>query len=131
MRPIEIRRVEPYSFVKPVKRPPHQQVWMRARGSVDADQVLHQCLLAYASDMGILSTSTLPHGKSFLSGLMTASLDHAMWFHRPIDVTEWHLFVQDSPAAAGSRGFNRGTMFTQAGELVASVAQEGLMRELT
>ena len=130
MRPIEIRRVEPYSFVKPVKRPPHQQVWMRARGSVDADQVLHQSLLAYASDMGILSTSTLPHGKSFLSGLMTASLDHAMWFHRPIDVTEWHLFVQDSPAAAGSRGFNRGMMFTQAGELVASVAQEGLMREL-
>jgi acyl-CoA thioesterase-2 len=130
MRPIEIRRVEPYSFVNPVKRPPFQHVWFRARGPVGDDPVLHQCLLAYASDMGILSTSTLPHGKSFMKGLMTASLDHAMWFHRPINMEEWILFAQDSPAAAGARGFNRGTLFTQAGELIASVAQEGLMREL-
>ncbi len=130
LRPIEIRRVEPYSFLKPVKRPPHQRVWMRARGRVGADQVLHQCLLAYASDMGILSTATLPHGKSFLSGLMTASLDHAMWFHQPVDITQWLLFVQDSPAAAGARGFNRGMIFSQTGQLIASVAQEGLMREL-
>jgi acyl-CoA thioesterase-2 len=130
MRPVEIRRVEPYSFIKPVKRPPTQHVWMRTKGEVGDDPVLHHCILAYASDMGILSTSTLPHGKSFLSGLMTASLDHAMWFHRPVKADEWILFAQDSPAAAGSRGFNRGSMFTQNGDLVASVAQEGLMREL-
>jgi len=80
--------------------------------------------------MGILSTATLPHGKSFLSGLMTASLDHAMWFHQPVDITQWLLFVQDSPAAAGARGFNRGMIFSQSGQLIASVAQEGLMREL-
>jgi acyl-CoA thioesterase-2 len=80
--------------------------------------------------MGILSTSTLPHGKSFLTGLMTASLDHAMWFHRPFRFDEWILFAQDSPAAAGARGFNRGAMFTEQGDLIASVAQEGLIREI-
>lgn len=130
MRPVEIRRVEPYSFIKPVKRPPLQHVWLRTKGEVGDDPMLHQCILAYASDMGILSTSTLPHGKSFLNGLMTASLDHAMWFHQEVKADEWILFAQDSPAAAGSRGFNRGSMFTQDGKLIASVAQEGLMREL-
>lgn len=127
-RPIEMRRVESHSFVKPEKRPPFQHAWLRARDRLPDDPALHQCILAYASDMGILSTCTLPHGRSFMSGLMTASLDHAMWFHRPFRVDEWILFAQDSPASGGSRGFNRGMMFTQDGTLVASVAQEGLIR---
>lgn len=127
-RPIEMRRLEPFNMVNPQKRPPYQHVWLRARTSLPADPALHQCILAYASDMGILSTCTLPHGMSFLSGLMTASLDHAMWFHRPFRVDDWILFAQDSPVSGGSRGFNRGMMFTRDGTLIASVAQEGLIR---
>ncbi|MCB1644407.1 MAG: acyl-CoA thioesterase II [Pseudomonadales bacterium] len=130
-RPIEMRRAEPFSFANPVKRPPFQHVWFRTRGSLaGVDQKIQQAILAYASDMGILSTGTLPHGKSFLNGLMTASLDHAMWFHAPVNCEEWLLFAQESPAAAGSRGFNRGYMYNQRGELIASVSQEGLMREV-
>lgn len=127
-RPIEMKRVEPIDFARPEKRPPHQHTWLRARSALPDDAALHQCVMAYASDMGILSTCMLPHGKSFMSGMMTASLDHAMWFHRPFRADEWILFAQDSPASAGSRGFNRGTMFTMDGTLVASVAQEGLIR---
>lgn len=130
-RPIEMRRVEQHSFLKPEKRPPYQHVWLRTRDAVPEDHHLHQCILAYASDMGILSTCTLPHGKSFMTGLMTASLDHAMWFHRPFRIDEWILFAQDSPAAGGSRGFNRGLMFARDGTLIASVAQEGLIRDVS
>ena len=128
--PIELKRVEPIDFLNPVKRAPKQHTWFRARHPLGDDIAMHQCMLAYASDMGILSTCTLPHGKSFLTGLMTASLDHAMWFHRPFRFDEWILFEQDSPAAGGARGFNRGSMFTEAGLLIASVAQEGLIREI-
>ena len=127
-RPIEMRRVEPFNMANPEKRPPYQHAWLRASTRLPDDPALHQCILAYASDMGILSTCTLPHGMSFMSGLMTASLDHAMWFHRPFRVDEWVLFAQDSPVASGSRGFNRGMMFTRDGTLIASVAQEGLIR---
>jgi acyl-CoA thioesterase-2 len=127
-RPIEMRRVEPFNFADPQKRPPYQHAWLRASSKLPDDPALHQCILAYASDMGILSTCTLPHGMSFMSGLMTASLDHAMWFHRPFRVDDWILFAQDSPVSGGSRGFNRGTMFTRDGTLIASVAQEGLIR---
>ncbi|MCB1691889.1 MAG: acyl-CoA thioesterase II [Pseudomonadales bacterium] len=127
-RPIEMRRVEQHSFAKPSKRPPYQHAWLRTRDRLPDEPSLHQCILAYASDMGILSTCTLPHGRSFMTGLMTASLDHAMWFHRPFRVDEWILFAQDSPTSGGSRGFNRGMMFTQDGTLIASVAQEGLIR---
>ncbi len=127
-RPIEMKRIEPMDFMNPKKAEPVQHVWLRARDKLDDDVAMHQCMLAYASDMGILSTCTLPHGMSFMTGLMTASLDHAMWFHRKFRVDEWILFAQDSPAAGGSRGFNRGTMFTQDGTLIASVAQEGLIR---
>ncbi|MEX2327744.1 MAG: acyl-CoA thioesterase II, partial [Pseudomonadales bacterium] len=129
-RPIEMRRVEPLSFVNPEKRPPFQHAWLRARRPLPDDDSLHKCVLAYASDMGILSTCILPHGKSFMSGLMTASLDHAMWFHRPFRVDEWILFAQDSPVSGGSRGFNRGLMFKADGTLIASVAQEGLIRQI-
>ena len=127
-RPIEMKRVEPIDYSNPQKRPPWQHTWLRARARLPDDPAMHQCVLAYASDMGILSTCTLPHGMSFMSGLMTASLDHAMWFHRAFRADEWILFAQDSPAASGSRGFNRGAMFTMDGTLVASVAQEGLIR---
>ena len=128
-RPIEMKQVEDFDFMNPVKRPAFQNVWIRARDSLSDDMAMHQCLLAYASDMGILSTCMLPHGKNFMSGMITASLDHAMWFHRSFRFDEWILFSQDSPTAGGSRGFNRGSMFTQEGQLIASVAQEGLIRE--
>lgn len=129
-RPIDMRRVEPYNYAKPEKRAPLQHTWLKAAEPLADDIYVHQCVLAYASDMGILSTCMLPHGKSFMSGMMTASLDHAMWFHRPFRADEWILFVQDSPTSGGARGFNRGSMFTRDGILIASVAQEGLIRQL-
>jgi len=130
-RPIEMKRVEPHDYMNPVKSPPFANVWIRAREGLSNDMAMHQCLLAYASDMGILGTCLLPHGKSFMTGMMTASLDHAMWFHNEFRFDEWILFCQDSPAAAGSRGFNRGTMYSQDGKLIASVAQEGLIRDIS
>ena len=129
-RPIELKRVEPIDYANPKKMSPKQHTWFRARYPLGDDPALHQCLLAYASDMGILSTCALPHGRSFLTGLMTASLDHAMWFHRPFSFDEWILFEQDSPTSGGARGFNRGTMYTEKGVLIASVAQEGLIRDV-
>ena len=127
-RPIEMRRVEPYNILAPQKRPPYQHVWFRTRAPLPDSPALHQCILAYASDMGILLTCSMPHGMSFINGLMTASLDHAMWFHDVFRADEWILFAQDSPVSGGSRGFNRGMMFKQDGTLIASVAQEGLIR---
>jgi acyl-CoA thioesterase-2 len=106
-----------------------KQMWLRARGPVGDDQALQQCLLAYASDMGILDTATKPHGVNwFTGGVQMASLDHAMWFHEPFNISEWLLYTMDSPSASGARGFNRGEVFTREGRLVASVTQEGLMR---
>ena len=122
--------VEAIDYANPKKMSPKQHTWFRAKYPLGDDVALHQCMLAYASDMGILSTCTLPHGRSFMTGLMTASLDHAMWFHRPFSFDEWILFEQDSPASGGARGFNRGTMYTEQGVLVASVAQEGLIRDV-
>jgi acyl-CoA thioesterase-2 len=130
-RPLDMRRVEPYNYAKPEKRAPVQHTWIKAVDPLPDDVYVHQCVLAYASDMGILSTCMLPHGKSFMSGMMTASLDHAMWFHRLFRADEWILFAQDSPTAGGARGFNRGSMFTRDGVLVASVAQEGLIRQVS
>lgn len=128
-RPIELRPVDPADFIDPPPRPPHQMSWVRATGALPDDIALHQCVLAYASDMTLLDTCIRPHGISWMSGrLQTASLDHAMWFHRPFRADEWLLYVQDSPSASGARGFNRGTIYTAGGTLVASVAQEGLIR---
>ncbi len=128
-RPIEIRAVDPPDRFKPGKRPPHQTVWMRATGAMPDDPSLHQCVLAYASDMTLLDTCLLPHGYSVMSpSMQLASLDHAMWFHRPFRADEWLLYVQDSPSASGARGFNRGTVYRRDGVLVASIAQEGLIR---
>ena len=108
-----------------------QSIWMRADGTLPDDIVVHQCVLTYASDMTLLDNVIRPHGLSFLDGkMMMASLDHAMWFHRPFRADEWFLYSQDTPAAAGARGLARGQIY-QNGRLVVSVVQEGLVRELS
>jgi acyl-CoA thioesterase-2 len=128
-RPIEFRPVEPPNRFAKGSHPPRQIVWFRAAGSLPDEPALHQCVLAYASDMTLLDTSLLPHGFNlFTKDLQLASLDHAMWFHRPFRADEWLLYVQDSPSASNSRSFNRGEIFRRDGVLVASVAQEGLVR---
>jgi len=131
-RPIEMRHVEPTNFLKPEKRPPNQMVWFRATGRLPDDYALHQCVLAYASDTTLLDTALRPHRISwFDNSVQMASLDHAMWFHRPFRADEWLLYVQDSPSASGARGFNRGEIYKRDGTLIASVVQEGLMRKRT
>jgi acyl-CoA thioesterase-2 len=128
-RPIEMRPVDPIDMFHPEKRPPHQMCWMKARDPLPDDPRLHQCVLAYLSDWSLLDTATLPHAVSFTqSNMQVASLDHAMWFHRPFRADEWLLYVQDSPSASGSRGLNRGLIYDRQGILVASAAQEGLIR---
>jgi len=128
-RPIEIRHIEPRQFINPEKKPPHHSHWFRAADRLPDDLALHQCVMAYMSDMTLLDTCALPHGVNFMTrGMQMASLDHAIWFHRPFRADEWLLYTQDSPAASGARGMNRGAFYTKSGEIVASVAQEGLIR---
>ena len=129
-KPIEIRNLPGEGmFEEPKKKPPHKHVRMKAVGKLPDDVVQHQAVLAYASDMGLLSTSMNPHKLSFAKGnVMSASLDHAMWFHRPFRADEWMLYSTDSPSASNARGFNRGSVYTKDGILVASAVQEGLMR---
>ena len=128
-RPFEFRPVDPANRFANVKHAPRQTLWFRAVGPVPGETALHQCLLAHASDMTLLDTSLLPHGLTLYAGtLQTASLDHAMWFHRPFRADEWLLYVQESRSASGARGFNRGAIYRRDGVLVASVAQEGLIR---
>ncbi|WP_342640519.1 acyl-CoA thioesterase II [Rhodoligotrophos ferricapiens] len=128
-RPIELRPVDFRHYLSPQPLAPEQFIWIRATAPLPDDRALHQCVLAYASDMTLLDTSLLPHGRSlFDPDMMMASLDHALWFHRPFRADEWLLYAQDTPTAMGGRGFNRGSIFTRNGSLVASVAQEGLIR---
>jgi acyl-CoA thioesterase-2 len=128
-RPIDVRPIDPVNIFRPGVRPPTQMCWMRCRDRLPDDPRLHQCVLAYLSDWSLLDTATLPHGVSFMQpNAQMASLDHAMWFHRPFRADEWLLYVQDSPSASGARGLNRGLVYTRDGVLVASAAQEGLMR---
>ena len=127
-RAIEIRRIDPINPFKPKKQEPTQKVWFRAAESVGEDVAMNQALIAYASDMSLLSTCARPHGVSWMTGVQMASLDHIIWFHRRSSAHEWHLYDQDSPSASGARGFNRGAIYNQDGRLVASVAQEGLIR---
>lgn len=128
-RPIELKPVDPRAMISPEKTAAKKEMWLRARGRVGDNVALQQCLLAYASDMGILDTATKPHGVNwFTGGVQMASLDHAMWFHEPFNIEEWLLYAMDSPSASGARGFNRGEVFTLQGKLVASVVQEGLIR---
>jgi acyl-CoA thioesterase II len=129
--PIEMRAIDPVDVMKPVVKAPHQMVWLRARGDVGDDIAMNQALLAYSSDYSLLGTAMRPHGVSWQSGVQTASLDHIIWFHRPTNFSRWHLYVQDSPSASGARGFNRGAIYRDDGTLVASAAQEGLIRRRT
>ncbi len=131
-RPIEIRPVDLSRYLSPENRAPSQQVWIRATGHLGDDQSLHQCVLAYASDFTLLDTALIAHGRFvFDPTLMLASLDHAIWFHRSFRADDWLLYAQDSPSSGAGRAFCRGTLFTRGGELVASTAQEGLLRERT
>jgi acyl-CoA thioesterase-2 len=131
-RPIEMRPVDISRYLKREKAPPVQYVWMRANGALPDDPKLHQCVLAYASDFTLLDTALIAHGKLlFDKDIQLASLDHALWLHRPFRADEWLLYAQDSPSAHGARGFCRGDIFTRDGVLVASVAQEGLVRQRT
>jgi acyl-CoA thioesterase-2 len=128
-RPIEIRPVEPMNPFSPEKRPPRQHVWIRADGKLPDDPMIHECVVVYASDMTLLDTATMPHAISWFDPrFQMASLDHAMWFHRPFRADEWLLYAQESPSASGARGFTRGNLFTMDGRLVVSVVQEGLIR---
>jgi acyl-CoA thioesterase-2 len=129
-RPFEMRPIEDASNpLAPEARPPHRMFWIKANGELADDPALHRYLLAYASDFAFLTTAMLPHAVSWLSsGMQVASLDHAMWFHQDVRVDEWLLHVVDSPKAHGGRGLVRGSVFTRDGRLVASTAQEGLIR---
>jgi acyl-CoA thioesterase-2 len=128
-RPFEFRPVQPMEYLLLKVAPPMRQIWFKAVGQLPDDERLHRSLLAYASDYFLLDTATLPHARSPLSGsLVLASLDHAMWFHRPLRVDDWLLYSVDSPSASGARGFARAAVFARDGRLVASTAQEGLVR---
>lgn len=127
--PFEFRHVWPRDELHPVKRPPYQHIWFRLTEHVDDGGGLQRALLAYASDFHFIGTALLPHGVSYLTpNLQMASLDHALWFHRPFRVDEWLLYSCDSPTAQGARGLVRGQVFNRDGVLVASSAQEGLIR---
>jgi acyl-CoA thioesterase-2 len=127
--PFEFRRVYPRDELNPGKQPPYQHVWFRLIARAPDDVVLHRSMLAYASDFHLVGTTTFPHGISYLQkNVQMASLDHALWFHRPFRADEWLLYSCDSPTAQGARGLARGMIYTVDGRLVASTAQEGLIR---
>lgn len=129
-RPIDVRFVGGSPLDRKDRSQDHMYVWMRADGRLPDDPVLHTCLLAYASDMTLLDASLLPHGTSALDdSIMMASLDHAMWFHRPFRADSWFLYAQDTPSSSGGRGLARGQVFNGDGTLAASVVQEGLIRK--
>jgi acyl-CoA thioesterase-2 len=131
-RPIEIRPVQPRDPLRPKAVEPLRHLWYRTIDKLPDDASLHRYLLAYASDFSFLGTAMDPHGVSWLSpGMHVASLDHVMWFHRPFRFDDWLLYVVDSPSASGSRGLVRGRFFDRNGKLIASCAQEGLIRQRT
>lgn len=128
-RPFEFRPVETPAFVAREEREPHKHVWVRAVDQLPEDANLHRAMLAYVSDYELLGTSALPHGLRYGTGqVQMASLDHALWFHRPLRVDEWFLYVMDSPNASSGRGFARGRVYSRDGVLCASSAQEGVVR---
>ncbi|MEG3165940.1 acyl-CoA thioesterase II [Sphingomonas sp. PB2P19] len=128
-RPIEIRPIVQRDWLSPVAQPPRQQSWFRIIAPIGDDPAMHRAILAYASDMQLLGTATLPHAVNWITpGFQTASLDHALWLHEDFRADDWLLYSCDSPWAGHARGFNRGKIFARDGRLVASVAQEGLIR---
>ena len=128
-KPIQIRPVNAGDPFRPKPTAPLNMFWFKADGSLPDNPALHKYLLAYASDFGLLTASLRPHGASFWQpDMQVASLDHALWFHEDLKMDEWHLYVQESPWSGGARGFSRGSIFNRSGKLVASVAQEGLIR---
>jgi len=128
-RPIELRPVEFGRYLGEKSRDGRFHVWIRATGRLPDEPAIHQCVLAYASDMTLLDAALIPHQRTIFSeDIMAASLDHALWFHRPFRADEWLLYAHDSPSMCGSRGFSRGLIFSGDGTLVASVAQEGMLR---
>ncbi len=131
-RPIDVRYVgdPPRIAQQTGRREPHSRVWMRADGTLPDDPLLHVCAVAYASDMTLLDSTLLAHGRAWGTGdIMGASLDHAMWFHRPFRADEWWLYDQESPWTGAARGLARGSIYTRDGALAVSVVQEGLLRE--
>lgn len=131
-RPIDIRICDPVDTPPDTWRAPVAAAWIRANGTLADDRTLHACVLTYASDMTLLDTTVRPHGLVWAPDrkLMMASLDHCMWFHRPFRMDEWLLYAQSTPSSAGARGLALGNIFTRDGQLIASVAQEGLIRPL-
>jgi len=127
-RPIEFRPVEKNYVITNERQEPVRHVWMKAKGEMPDDSNIHKMVLAYASDYNLLTTAMKPHSLNF-QNVILASLDHAMWFHREFRMDEWLLYALESPSSSNARGFTRGSVFNQAGELVASVVQEGLIRE--
>ena len=129
-RPLELRPVDFSRYLGKKSKDGKFNVWIRTTGPLPDDLAIHQCVLAYASDFTLLDVALVPHGRTlFERTFMAASLDHALWFHRPFRADDWLLYAQDSPNLSGARGFSRGLIFTRDGTLVASVAQEGLIRE--
>lgn len=130
-RPVEMRAVEGRHWMNPQPAPPRSHSWFRTVAPLPDDSRVHRAILAYASDMSLLGTCMLPHGLSWARGeVISASLDHAVWFHEPFRCDEWLLYATDAPWSGGGRGFNRGRIFTRDGRLVASVAQEGMIRRV-
>lgn len=128
---IEFRPVRNLDPFQPEETRPEQHIWFRASGALPDDPTLHQCVLAYASDFHLMSTALLPHRLNYLSpGLIGASIDHAIWFHRPVRADDWLLYSMDSPTSQGARGLSHGRIFSHDGVLIASVAQESLMRKV-
>lgn len=128
-RPFEIREVDPRDPLTPEKANDVNHMWIRMAAAKGAGPALQHILMAYVSDFGLLGSSLRPHGLTYhRPAAMTASLDHAMWFHAPVQFENWHLYTMDAPFTGNGRGFNRGAIYTQDGQLVASVAQEGLLR---
>jgi acyl-CoA thioesterase-2 len=127
-RPFEFRPVQPPDFIRTEPAPPFKEVWFRAADPLPDDEALHRCLLAYASDFQLIDTALKPHALPLTTKMAVASIDHAMWFHRSVRLDDWLLYALDSPSASGARGFARGSIFSRDGRLLASVAQEGLIR---
>jgi acyl-CoA thioesterase-2 len=128
-RPVDMKPIMLKHYTSREKLDPRQNIWIRTTGPVPQDRATQAAVLAYLSDMTLLDTSTFAHGRAvFDQDIQAASLDHAMWFHRPHPIDDWLLYTQDSPSTSGARGFTRGALYARDGTLIASVAQEGLIR---